>query len=154
RIGVSGVNGDDLEPHFGHDDRLQPPIRLSPMFADMLRRYDRAKNAFRRARVSIGRSRLAGLTEPLDRRAPYADENLECFRPHDPGIYTPAYTVAELITAGDVEYRSRRLVERYTERGDRIHVEARNLDSGERETFQARALCLGAGALNTTRIVL
>src|SRR5262245_303078 len=154
RIGVSGVNGDDLEPHFGRDDRLQPPIRLSAMFAEMLRRYERAKIAFKAARVSLGRSRLAVLTEPFDGRAPYAYDNLEFFRPHDPGIYTPAYTVAELIASGAIEYHGRRIVERFADRGDCIEVEAGNLDSGERETFRARALCLGAGALNTTRIVL
>jgi choline dehydrogenase-like flavoprotein len=154
RMGVSGVNGDDLEPYFGHDDRLQPPIRLSTLFAEMLGRYRRARAAFTHAHVALGRSRLAVLTEPRPGRAPYAYENLEFFRPHDPGIYTPAYTVAELIASGDVVYRSGALVERYTDHGDRIDVDARNLESGARETFCARALCLGAGALNTTRIVL
>jgi len=154
RMGVSGVNGDDLEPYFERDEQLQPPIRLSSMFDDMLRRYERTKSVFANARVAIGRSRLAVLTEPRNGRAPYAYENLEFFRPHDPGIYTPAYTINELIAAGAIEYRSRRLVLRYSERNDGVEVEARNLDSGETETFRASALCIGAGALNTTRIVL
>ena len=153
-MGVSGVNGDDLEPYFERDERLQPPIRLSSIFDDMLRRYERSKAAFRREGVALGRSRLAVLTEPRNGRAPYQYENLEFFRPHDPGIYTPAYTVNELIASGDIEYRSRRLVLRYAERGGAVEVEARNLDTGEPETWRAKRLCLGAGALNTTRIVL
>jgi choline dehydrogenase-like flavoprotein len=154
RIGVSGVNGDDLEPYFERDHRLQPPIRLSAMFADLLRRYGRSKNAFTDARVAVGRSRLAVLTEPLGGRAPYAYDNLEFFRPHDPGIYSPAYTVGELAASGAIEYRGRRLVQRYTNHRGYIDVEARNLETSERETFRARAVCIGAGALNTTRIVL
>ena len=154
RMGVSGVNGDDLEPYFERDEQLQPPIRLSSIFGDMLQRYERSKNVFRQARVAIGRSRLAVLTEPRHGRTPYEYDNLEFFRPHDPGIYTPAYTVNELIASGAVEYRSRRLVTRYSERSDGVEVEALNLDSGEMETSRARALCIGAGALNTTRIVL
>jgi len=154
RMGVSGVNGDDLEPYFERDDRLQPPIRLSSIFDDMLRRYERAKPNFRKARVAIGRSRLAVLTQPRHGRAAYEYENLEFFRPHDPGIYTPAYTVSELIASGAIEYRSGRLVLRYAERNGTVEVEARNLDSGEMETWRGGTLCLGAGALNTTRIVL
>src|SRR3989442_868530 len=45
-------------------------------------------------------------------------------------------------------------LETYSERSDGVEVEALNLDSGEMETSRARALCIGAGALNTTRIVL
>ena len=52
RMGVSGVNGDDLEPYFERDEQLQPPIRLSSIFGDMLQRYERSKNVFRRARVA------------------------------------------------------------------------------------------------------
>src|SRR5262245_28117373 len=88
RIGVSGVNGDDLEPYFERDNHLQRPIRLSSIFADMLQRYEQSKDAFRKARVAVGRSRLAVLTEPLNGRTPYAYDNLEFFRPHDPGIYS------------------------------------------------------------------
>ena len=154
RMGVSGVNGDDLEQYFERDDRLQPPIRLSSIFDDMLHRYERAKENFRKARVAIGRSRLAVITEPRDGRSPYAYENLEFFRPHDPGIYTPAYTVNELIASGAIEYRDRQLVLRYVERDEVVEVEARNLDSGAIEVSRARMLCLAAGALNTTRIVL
>jgi choline dehydrogenase-like flavoprotein len=154
RIGVSGINGDDLEPYFERDRHLQPPIRLSSIFADLLRRYERSKADFQQARVAVGRSRLAVLTQPMSGRAPYAYDNLDFFRPHDPGIYSPAYTVSELVASGEIEYRGRHLAQRYTDRGDCIELEARNLETGDREMFRSRALCIGAGALNTTRIVL
>lgn len=43
---------------------------------------------------------------------------------------------------------------RYAEQSDHVLVHARNLDDGLEETFRARKLCLGAGAINTARIVL
>ena len=153
-LGVSGVNADDLEPYFERDDHLQPPIRLSPLFSDLLNRYERSKELFARSRVAIGRSRLAVLTRPHNGRTPFAYDNLEFFRPHDPAVYTPAYTVDELIASNAIEYRSHRLVVRYRERDDGVEVEARNLESEQVETWRGRALCLAAGALNTTRIVL
>ena len=153
-IGVSGVNADDLQPYFAREEHLQPPIRLSPLFSDLLSRYERSKQLFARSRVALGRSRLAVLTQPLNSRTPFTYDNLEFFRPHDPAIYTPVYTLDELIESRAVDYRPRRLVVSYRERDDGVEVESRHLDSGQVETWRGRALCLGAGALNTTRIVL
>jgi len=152
-IGVSGLN-DDLEPYFERDAALQPPLRLSAFFEEMLRRYQRHKLPFRHEGVTLGRSRLAVLTKPHNGRAAYAYENLEFFKPHDPAIYNPAFTVDEMIRGGVVDYRPGRLVLRYRKLPDGIEVCARNLATGETETFVGRALCLGAGALNSARIVL
>jgi len=152
-MGVSGVN-DDLEPHFERDGALLPPLRLSELFEEMLRRYQRHKLQFQWEGVTLGRSRLAVLTKPHNGRSAYAYENLEFFKPHDPAIYNPAFTVDEMIRSGAIDYRSGHLVLRYRELPDGIEVCARNLSTGDTETFQGRALCLGAGALNSARIVL
>ena len=152
-IGVSGAN-DDLEPYFEHDDGLQPPLKLAPFFEEMLRGYRRRLALFREAGVYLGRPRLAVLTEPHNGRAAYAYRNLEFFQPHDPAIYTPAYTVDEMIRSGALEYCGGRLVLRYRERDDGVEVSVRNLQTGSEETYLAGRLLLGAGALNTARIVL
>lgn len=152
-IGISGAN-DDLAPHFGRDNTLQPPLRLSAFFADLLARYEKLRPFFRRERVAIGRPRLAVLTQPHNGRAAYEYGNLEFFRPHDPAIYTPAYTVDEMIGKGAVDYRGGRLVTRFRETGDCVEIYARNLATGDEEVHRARQLFLGAGALNTGRIVL
>ncbi len=152
-IGISGSN-DDLEPYFDHDERLQPPLKLAPFFEEMLAGYRRRIALFRAAGVTLGRPRLAVLTLPHNGREPYAYRNLEFFQPHDPAIYTPAYTVEEMIRDKALEYRDRRLVLRYRERDDGVEVLARNLETGAEETYLARKLLLGAGALNTARIVL
>ena len=152
-IGVSGAN-DDLEPWFVHDDALQPPVRLSGFFAELLEKYERNRTLFQRERVAIGRPRLAVLTEPHNGRAAYAYDNLEFFQPHNPAIYSPAYTVDEMIRDGAIEYCSGRLVLRYQEIEDGVEVTARNIETGQDETFRGRKLCIGAGAINTARIVL
>jgi choline dehydrogenase-like flavoprotein len=152
-IGVSGAN-DDLEPYFERDEGLQPPLKLAPFFEEMLAAYRRKISIFRKAGVALGRPRLAVLTEPHRGREPYAYRNLEFFQPHDPAIYTPAYTLEEMIQAGTIAYRNGRLVLRYREDGSGVEVIARNLESGDEETYRAQKLLLGAGALNTARIVL
>jgi hypothetical protein len=116
--------------------------------------YQRLRPLFQRQKTAIGRARLAVLTEPHNGRAAYAYGNLEFFKPHDPAIYTPAYTVDEMIAAGTIEYRSGHLVTRYRETGEGVEVHSRNLATGWAEVAHGRKLLLGAGALNTARIVL
>lgn len=152
-IGISGAN-DDLAPYFERDDALQPPLRLSAFFDGMLRRYQRLGPLFQRERVALGRPRLAVLTQPHNGRSAYEYGNLEFFRPHDPAIYTPAYTVDEMIHAGEIDYRAGHLVTHYRETNDGVEVHARNLTSGGEEIHRAHDLLLGAGALNTARIIL
>jgi choline dehydrogenase-like flavoprotein len=152
-IGVSGAN-DDLAPYFGRDEGLLPPLRLSNFFAELMAHYNRLRPLFHRQKTTMGRARLAVLTEPRDGRAAYAYGNLEFFKPHDPAIYTPAYTIDQMIGAGDIEYRAGRLVTHYRETPDSVEVHWRNLASGATEVAYARHLMLGAGALNTARIVL
>jgi hypothetical protein len=55
---------------------------------------------------------------------------------------------------GEIDYRGGQLVTRYREVEDGVEVDARNLATGAQETHRARQLLLGAGALNTARIVL
>jgi choline dehydrogenase-like flavoprotein len=152
-IGVSGAH-DDLEQDFGHDDALLPPMQLSELFSAFLARYERARAYFEREEFRVGRPRLAVLTKPYNGRAAYEYDNLEFFKPHNPAIYTPAYTIDEMRSTGAIEYLDRRLVQRYVERDDHVDVHARNLKENTDEIWRARKLCIGAGALNTARIVL
>lgn len=152
-IGVSGAN-DDLAPYFGHDDALLPPLQLSALFTELMERYRRAHTRFEREGVLLGRPRLAVLTKEWNGRPAYEYDNLEFFQAHNPAIYTPAYTIDEMRSSGAIEYLDRRLVVRYREHEGRVEVEARNLRDNKDEVWCARKLCIGAGALNTARIVL
>ncbi len=152
-IGVSGAN-DDLERYFGHDDALLPPMRLSALFTDLLSRYTRRRAHFETAGFVLGRPRLAVLTQPWQGRRAYEYDNLEFFQAHDPAIYTPAYTLDEMRSAGEIEYLDQRLVHRYVEQDKCVEVHAFNLRENKKESWCAHKLCIGAGALNTARIVL
>jgi choline dehydrogenase-like flavoprotein len=152
-IGIAGEN-DDLAAYFEKDPNLQPPLRLSGFFDDMLRRYESRRPLFQREGVAVGRSRLAVLTQPHRGRGAYEYGNLEFFRPHEPAIYTPAYTVDEMIRAGQIDYRSDKLVTHYRETDGGVEVYARDLATGVEEMHRGHYLLLGAGALNTARIVL
>ncbi len=152
-IGICGAN-DDLAPHFGHSPEILPPLQLTPFFARFLDRYSRCRAALHRDGVAIGRSRLAVLTQPHRGRTAYEYANREFFRPHDPAIYTPAYTIDELIRDSVIDYLPHRLVTTYSETNDGVAVTCRNLSTGVTETHRARRLALGAGAINTARIVL
>lgn len=152
-IGISGDN-DDLAPYFERDESLLPALRLSGFFAEFLRRYEKLRPQFQRERMALGRPRLAVLTQPHNGRAAYEYGNLEFFRPNDPAIYTPAYTVNQMIAAGELEYLGGRLITRYRETDNDVEVLARNLQTGAEEVYRARHLALAAGALNTARIVL
>jgi len=152
-MGVSGAN-DDLTPSFGNDPALQPPIELSRFASDLQTGYQRKRALFARLGVSIGRTRLAVLTRPHRGRPPYNYGNFEFFRPHDPSVYNPVYTLRELIRAGHVRYEPQHLVLRFAQSADDVTVTTRNLQTGAHEVFESRTLILAAGALNSAKLVL
>lgn len=152
-IGVSGVN-DDLVPYFGEDPRLLPPIRITRLAADIVERFYSQKTYFQGCGMTIGLSRLAVLTRPHNGRDPYRYDNLEFYRPYNPAIYNPAFTLDELVAKSLITLKSGFFVTRYHENSDHVAVEARNIETGSMETFRARTLILAGGALCTTKIVL
>ena len=152
-IGISGAS-DDLDPYFGSAAELQDPIRLSRFAGDLLQRYHLSRDYFQQRKIFIGRARLAVLTRRHRDRDPYQYNNLEFFKPHDPAIYNPAYTLREMAADGAIEYKPGYLALRYTEREDAVEATARNLATGAIETFRAKTLLLAAGTLNSTKLVL
>lgn len=152
-IGVCGAN-DDLTPYFGEDPRLLPPLRMSAMAAGLLAGYRRKRSSFRDGGLAMGLSRLAVLTREHNGRAPYGYENLEFFRPYNPAIYNPVFTLDSLVAKGEVTFADGYLVTSYQEHPSHIDVLAKNLRTGITERFAARNLLLGAGTLSSTKIVL
>lgn len=152
-IGISGGD-DDLSRYFGSTEGLLPPMRKSKLAKDLLSAYEAKRTYFQCQGISFGHPRLAVLTEPHRNRPAYRYQSMEFFRPWDPAVYNPAYTLNELIDAGDIEYASRRLVVHFAEEQSHVVVEARNLDSGERETYRAKHLLLGAGAIGSAKLAL
>jgi len=153
KVGISGAD-DDLSRFFGSVRGLLPPVTLGANGRALLRRYTRRRKSLNRRGLYIGHPRLAVLTRDHDGRRAYRYEALECFRPNDPAVYTPTYTLDELVRRGEIRYERGVLVERYAESSAGISVLARSSSTGERRTFRCRRLILAAGALNTAKIVL
>ncbi|MFN7936088.1 MAG: GMC oxidoreductase [Bryobacteraceae bacterium] len=146
-IGISGDH-DDLWHEFGPEPALDPPMRLSRNCAQILAAYQRR----RPHGVSIGRPRLAVITQPRPNREPYAYRALEFLQTGDPAMYNPARTIDDLAQSGAITYEPGWLVDKFRETSDGVEVTARGASGTA--TFRARTLILAAGALNTARIVL
>jgi choline dehydrogenase-like flavoprotein len=153
KIGISGTD-DDLSRFFGPAQGLQPPVKLGAVGRAVLRRYARRRAKMNDQGFYVGYPRLAVLTRDHDGRRAYQYEALEFFRPNDPAVYNPTYTLDEMIDAREIRYEGRVLVERYVETDTGITVHARNSDTCERHTFTCRRLILAAGTINTAKIVL
>ncbi|HVX65420.1 MAG TPA: GMC oxidoreductase, partial [Bryobacteraceae bacterium] len=120
----------------------------------ILARYKGGRARLRERGITMGLSRLAVLSEPHAGRAAYRYENQEFFRPYDPAIYNPVYTLDALEAKGEVRVARGYLVMAYREGADGVEVFAKNLASGAVERFEAKHLLLAAGTLSTTKIVL
>ena len=152
-IGIAGTE-DDLGRFHGSARGLQPPLELSAVGQAMLDGYIRHADDFRRAGVYLGRPRLAVLSRDHAGRSACTYDNLEFFKPRMPAVFTPAFTLEELVRKGDVEYRPGYLVRTYRESPRGVEVFAQEFRGGEIRTFNARKLILCLGALNTARLVL
>lgn len=153
KIGISGCD-DDLSGFFGPARGLQPPLKIDVNGAAFLRRYARRRGKLNRAGFYAGRPRLAVLTRDHDGRHAYRYDALEFFRPNNPAVYTPAFTLNEMIERGEIAYERGVLVERYAETESDVTVRTRDVATGATREFQAKRLILAAGALNTAKIVL
>ena len=152
-IGISGRE-DDLARFHGSARGLQPPLELSAIGRDILDRYTRRAEDFQREGIYLGHPRLAVLTRDHGDRRACTYDNLEFFRPRLSAVFTPAFTLEDLVRRGEIEYCPGYLVETYRETKDMVEVCARPLEGGECRVFRARKLILCLGALNTARLVL
>jgi choline dehydrogenase-like flavoprotein len=153
RIGISGIE-DDLTCFHGSARGLQPPLELSAVGQEILDRYTQGAEDFKRDGIYLGRPRLAVLSRDHENRTACTYDNLEFFRPRLRAVFTPAFTLEDLVRRGAIEYRPGFLVESYRESEDVVEVCARPFDGGEGTTFRGRKLILCLGALNTARLVL
>jgi len=152
-IGISGTE-DDLSPFHGSTYGLQEPIELSCIGRAILDGYKRHTEDFRRKGIIMGRPRLAVLSRNHNGRTECTYDNLDFFNPRLPAVFTPAYTLEDLVRRGVIDYRAGSLVESYRESTQGVEVFARDLSTQARSTYHTRKLILCLGALNTARLVL
>lgn len=151
-IGLSGAQ-DDLADFLGDTIQLQPAIPLAPAAGYLLRRYAARRDATRRAGFTLGRSRLAVLTQPHGGRPAYDFAEKEFFSAAHPGLYTPRLTLAALRERERITYLGGHLLSNFREHEDHVEVDVGTDSTGPR-TLRARHLLLACGAIQTGRIVL
>ncbi len=152
-IGICG-HDDDLTPFYGLAKNLLPPLELSSLGTDLLQKYSRRREFFREKGIYIGKPRLGVLSTDYLGRKKCDYSNLEFFKPQIPYIYTPSVTLNELIAKNLLDYKPKYLALRYKEMDNKIIVEARNIDTSQTDSFDAKKLILAAGTLGTAKIVL
>jgi choline dehydrogenase-like flavoprotein len=151
-IGIAGTE-DDLSPFLGSTEQLQPPLRLSRNVGALYERYQRKGRRVADS-IHIGRARVGVLTEARDGRPAFEYGGAEFFQ-EDRSIYSPRYTLDQLVQAGKVVLHRGVLVESWDEgQNGGITVFARDLAAQTGTTFEARKLVLATGAINTSKIVL
>ncbi len=150
-IGVAGTD-DDLTPFLGSTDHLQPPHRLSRNIGFLFQRY-RRRGRRQADGVHMGRARVGILTRPHDGRPAFEHKGAEFFQ-EDRSIYSPRYTLEQLVHERRVDLRRGLLVESWREAEHGVEVIAHDVETGEKTSVAARKLVLAAGAINTAKIVL
>lgn len=152
-IGIAG-EVDDLTPYFGTPDYLQKPRSIGPICRSFKMKYDKIKHSLNKDGLYAGRLRSAVLSHTHRGRDAYQTTMQDLFQTRDPAIYSPAYTLRELINQNEIDYLSSRHVTHFEEEANGIKVFVENLQTKTLESFESKRIFLGAGAINTARIVL
>lgn len=152
-IGLAGEH-DDMEAFLGPASELVPPPPLVPAAARLLHNYAKRRRRRPASALTIGRSRLAVLSNPFRGRPAYRFGESEFFTSGLPGLYTPLMTLNELVSQGRVGYVRGIRATGFVEHDD--HVELQSLDraTGSRRTFRARHVLLACGTIQTAQLVL
>ena len=152
-MGMSGSN-DDLVTYFGREERLQQPLELSANAARLYAKYFRHKKKLNREGVTLGRPRLAVLSEDLDERKACDYSNLEFWQPDLSYIYTPTLTLKKLIKEGKIVYKRGYLAKFWTREDKVLFVHSEDIQDNKIVKFECRKLVLAAGAVNSARLAL
>lgn len=152
-IGIAGER-DDLEPFFGSAKGLLPSLPLSPIAETVFKKYYKKKSTQNKKNIFIGRPRLAVLSEEYHHRPAYQSLLQDFFQGDNLSVYHPTITLKELCKEKTFEYKAGFLITQFSEERDKVKVVAKNLLTNSLEIFYAKKIFIGAGAINTARIVL
>lgn len=154
RIGIS-VGEDDLREHVLEAiENTQPAVGIDNSGERILNAYARKREALNRDGIYVGRPSAAILTQNLGNRKKTAYDDMDFYANRGGSVYRPDLTFDALQEEKNFSYLPSTLVLAFRECGGHVEVDARNSESGERQTFSARRLVLAAGALGTGAIVM
>ena len=153
-VGVCGSNEDDLQSFFLKEKFLQKPVQLSKISTDILKNYNRKKHLINKGGIYVGHPRLAVLTEKLGDRQPLQYNNTEFWDSTNTAIYSPRWTLNELIKKEQIEYAPQMLISEIKLNSKTVILKGIHLNSKQSFTIETEHLILAAGTLQTSSLML
>jgi hypothetical protein len=157
-VGISGSLDDDIAANMADFGSLQPPQPLDDNAAALFARYGHRRGALRARGFALGRPPIAMLSRPLHIDGYRRDANplfdMDMYSDGSRSVYRAWMTIEQLRAGRSYVYRDGMLVRSFEERDGVVTVHCDDLTTGGLASFTARRVILGAGALNTVRIVL
>ena len=157
-IGISGGLDEDTAPMVLNIPNVQAPLEFDSNAQSIFSTYQHNRARFHRRGFFLGHSPAAILTEPLLRnglnRLPNSYRDMDFYSDHQRSVYRPRFTVEELTGHPKFSYRKGLLALKFAETPDRVNLRCTDVETGQSVTVEGRALAIGAGAINSARIVL
>lgn len=147
-------SGDDPDAELRDYSSFGQDLRPSRQAHELLTDLDRRRTDLKKAGLRFSRAQLAV-------RATDGDQTKGCRYcgmclygcPYDL-IYSSDYTLQRLKQDGHIRHLTGYVVQRLEEEGSHVRVHAVNVDTRQEERFSAGRVFLGAGILETARIML
>lgn len=152
-IGISGRN-DDLVDFFGKSDILQQPLQRSKKVNTIFQKYQIKKEILNKRGIFLGTPRLGISNNNFGSREKFNYDNLEFWQPNHGSFYSPLMTFDRLLNSKKISYESNLFVDSWRKVTNGYEVITHDVTSKKVRKFKTKKLLLGAGPLNTTRIVL
>jgi choline dehydrogenase-like flavoprotein len=155
RIGISGRSDDDLAAFFGVDAWAQSPIAMDALHERLFDRYRRRRDTLRAGGFSLGRTRLAVLSETgLAGRLPCTRQGSCLWGCAREALYSARYELRQLALRPSFLHRPGFIVEKLVRRGSGWLVCGKDRVTGTDESIAARRVVMAAGTLASTAIVM
>lgn len=157
-IGVSGARDDDTAPMVLNIPNVQKALDRDSNAQSIFETYQRRRARFHRHGFYLGPSPSAILSQRLVHgtsvRLPNAYHDMDFYSDHQRSVYRPRFTVEELAGHPAFAYRRGLLAVKFEETPGGVRLLCDEVATGDRVAVEGRALALGAGAINSARIVL
>lgn len=157
-IGISGSRDADTAAMVLSLPVVQEPLELDSNAESILDTYRRRRDRLHSRGFSLGPSPAAILSARLSHgssdRLPNSYHDMDFYSDHRKSVYRPRFTIEELQSHPGFQYRPGLLALRFNEAQEGVRLQCEDIATGSPVTIEGRALALGAGAINSARIVL
>ncbi|MGV8937587.1 MAG: FAD-dependent monooxygenase [Allorhizobium sp.] len=152
RMGISGVNDDDLSDFFGQLESVQPALPLDDLQKRLYSSYHKRRGNLLRLGLRLGRARVAALSQPMNGREPCDLSGMCLWGCHRKALYSATYDLEQLKRFSRFTYASGLIADRVE--GAQDHAVVYGHDRTRAHCIRARRVILAAGTLASTRLAL